>query len=103
MIYTLTTRTLLAACVCFTAFVTTVAHTAAATKTCIVADPARGTLRLQKTPQGGASGRVSNGQRVEMIDISYDGQNRAWALIRGRDSGGNTVTGWVFREFLACD
>ncbi len=74
----------------------------AAGKSCVVTDPARSGLNLRATPQGGNAGRLNDGQRVEMTDISYDNQNRAWARISGRDSAGRQVSGWVFREFLNC-
>jgi hypothetical protein len=67
---------------------------------CIVSDPTGTPLNVRSAPQGGAVGRLSNGQFVQVLQASRDHKGQPWAYV-GTWPHGRPI-GWVFREFISC-
>jgi hypothetical protein len=60
---------------------------------CKVADPTGTPLNIRSYPGGNVVGKIRNGKRVRIIEITRDDRGKLWA---------NIGSGWVVREFLAC-
>ncbi|MCW5312973.1 SH3 domain-containing protein [Nostoc sp. KVJ3] len=69
---------------------------------CQVTDPTGTPLNVRDQPNGQVINTLKNGRQVDIIEISYDSQNRAWARIGGSYKGKYRVWGYVIREFISC-
>ncbi|PSB44034.1 peptide-binding protein [Chamaesiphon polymorphus CCALA 037] len=60
---------------------------------CKVADPTGTPLNIRSYPGGNVVGKIRNGKRVQIFEITIDDRGKPWA---------NIGSGWVVREFIAC-
>jgi hypothetical protein len=60
---------------------------------CKVTDPTGTPLNIRSYPGGDVVGKIRNGQRVRILELSRDDRGKVWA---------NIGAGWVVREFIAC-
>jgi hypothetical protein len=75
---------------------------AQAEKICKVTDPTGTPLNVRDRPNGEIINALRNNREVEILEIVYDEQNRAWAKIAGDYQGEYRIWGWVIREFISC-
>ncbi|WP_375492541.1 SH3 domain-containing protein [uncultured Nostoc sp.] len=69
---------------------------------CQVTDPTGTPLNVRNQPNDRVINTLKNGRQVDILEISYDSQNRAWAKVGGYYNGKYRVWGWVIREFISC-
>jgi hypothetical protein len=75
---------------------------AQAEQICKVTDPTGTPLNVRDRPNGEIINALRNNREVEILEIVYDEQNRAWAKIAGNYQGEYRIWGWVIREFISC-
>ena len=67
---------------------------------CVIADPTSTPLNVRTAPNGKLLSRIENGERVSLLDETFDRSGQQWAYIaRGVD---DQPLGWVFRRFIVC-
>lgn len=65
---------------------------------CVVSDPTGTPLNLRTTPNGKIVGKISNGERIRILDQQIQG-GKEWAYIS--NSAAQPI-GWAFRRYLDC-
>lgn len=69
---------------------------------CKVTDPTATPLNIRDKPNGRVINTLKNGKKVDIIETSFDNQNRPWVKVGGYHNGTYKVWGWVIREFISC-